>query len=59
MIPKPLRTLVTGTAIILGGVLALNITSSIAVNALRFATDLKLVNSGIRTLILPLLSLFV
>ncbi|KAJ6703477.1 PLASTID TRANSCRIPTIONALLY ACTIVE PROTEIN [Salix viminalis] len=33
---------VTRTAILLGGVLALNITSSIAVNALRFATDLKL-----------------
>ncbi|KAJ6388546.1 hypothetical protein OIU77_026995 [Salix suchowensis] len=42
MIPKPLRTLVTRTGILLGGVLALNITSSIAVNALRFATDLKL-----------------
>ncbi|CAK7335686.1 unnamed protein product [Dovyalis caffra] len=42
MIPKPLRTLATGSAVILGGVLALNITSSIAVSVLRFATDLKL-----------------
>ncbi|XP_015578052.1 protein BUNDLE SHEATH DEFECTIVE 2, chloroplastic [Ricinus communis] len=42
MIPKPLRTLVSGTAIFLGGLVALNITSSIAIGAFRHASELKL-----------------
>ncbi|KDP32367.1 hypothetical protein JCGZ_13292 [Jatropha curcas] len=42
MIPKPLRSLAAGTAIFLGGLAAINITSSIAVGAFRYAAELKL-----------------
>uniref|UniRef100_A0A2P2PT79 Uncharacterized protein n=1 Tax=Rhizophora mucronata TaxID=61149 RepID=A0A2P2PT79_RHIMU len=41
MIPKPLRSLATASAIILGGLVTLNITSTIAIGTLRFATERK------------------
>ncbi|WCJ29692.1 hypothetical protein M5689_011309 [Euphorbia peplus] len=42
MIPKPIRILAGRAALCLGGVAALNITSSIAIGAFRYANDLKM-----------------
>ncbi|KAF5741973.1 hypothetical protein HS088_TW09G00011 [Tripterygium wilfordii] len=41
MIPRPLRIFATGTAIILGGLVVLNVTSAVCVSALRAATESK------------------
>lgn len=41
MIPKPLRTLGTGAAIILGGILTLNLASSATIRAIRLANEAK------------------
>ncbi|CAN1184245.1 hypothetical protein LINPERPRIM_LOCUS8414 [Linum perenne] len=41
MIPKPIQPLVKTAAFILGGFVAINVTSSLAINALRHATDLQ------------------
>ncbi|XP_062147938.1 uncharacterized protein LOC133856907 [Alnus glutinosa] len=41
MIPKPLRTLGTGAAIILGGLITLNLASSATMRALRFTNEAK------------------
>ncbi|KAF3453659.1 hypothetical protein FNV43_RR04100 [Rhamnella rubrinervis] len=41
MIPKPLRALATGTAVVLGGIFALNLVSSATIGALRLATEAK------------------
>ena len=45
MIPKPLRTLATGTAVVLGGIFALNLVSSATIGALRLATEAKRVKA--------------
>ncbi|KAG2718711.1 hypothetical protein I3843_03G223600 [Carya illinoinensis] len=41
MIPKPLRTLGTGAAIILGGILTLNLASSATIRAIRLTNEAK------------------
>lgn len=44
MVPNQLRTLVTGAGIILGGILTLNVVSSVTIGALRLATEANRVN---------------
>ncbi|KAB1209029.1 hypothetical protein CJ030_MR6G010454 [Morella rubra] len=41
MIPKPLRTVGIGGAIILGGLLTLNLASSVTIRAIRFSNEAK------------------
>uniref|UniRef100_A0A2N9IA13 Uncharacterized protein n=1 Tax=Fagus sylvatica TaxID=28930 RepID=A0A2N9IA13_FAGSY len=41
MIPKPMRRLATGTAIILGGIVSLNLASTVAIKAIRFTNEAK------------------
>ncbi|GMN66239.1 hypothetical protein TIFTF001_038077 [Ficus carica] len=41
MIPKPVRALLTGASVILGGVFTLNLISSATIGALRLATESK------------------
>jgi hypothetical protein len=61
MIPKPLRTLGTGAAIILGGLITLNLASSATMRALRFTNEAKRVKLksetlfGSNTFLFPLL----
>ena len=45
MIPKPVRALGTGAALILGGILTLNLVSSATVGALRLAAEAKRVKN--------------
>lgn len=57
MIPKPLRTLATGTAVVLGGIFALNLVSSATIGALRLANEAKRVKKLLTfpIVVLPLL----
>ncbi|CAI0629145.1 unnamed protein product [Linum tenue] len=41
MIPKQIRPLVTTAAFVFGGLVAVNVASTLTVNALRHATELK------------------
>ncbi|KAH7546438.1 protein BUNDLE SHEATH DEFECTIVE 2, chloroplastic [Ziziphus jujuba] len=41
MIPKQLRTMATGAAVILGGIFTLNLVSSATIATLRLATEAK------------------
>ncbi|XP_050235480.1 protein BUNDLE SHEATH DEFECTIVE 2, chloroplastic [Mercurialis annua] len=46
MISKPLKTLISGAAICVGGLAALNITSALAMGAFRQANEHKLRKNG-------------
>jgi hypothetical protein len=51
MIPKPMRRLATGTAIILGGIVSLNLASTVAIKAIRFTNEAKrVINSKAKTI---------